>query len=120
MAARALHAEDEVPALPEAARLLSAAHGVPTLRTPDLRTKRQTAQILTRHRDLRCRGRGGSWHSCRPWSAADHRSLDYGPAPPLRAQVPSVSGEGARLQASGLIFKTDFCWRVPGEGVVPG
>jgi hypothetical protein len=35
-------------------RLLSAAHGVPTLRAPDLRNKRQTAQILTSHRDLRC------------------------------------------------------------------
>jgi hypothetical protein len=43
-----------VPALPEAARLLSAAHGVPTLRAPDLRNKRQTAQILTSYRDLRC------------------------------------------------------------------
>jgi hypothetical protein len=41
-----------VPALPEAARLLSAAHGVPTLRTPDLQNKRQTAQILTSHQDL--------------------------------------------------------------------
>jgi hypothetical protein len=41
-----------MPALPEAARLLSAAHGVPTLRTPDLRNKRQTAQILTSHQDL--------------------------------------------------------------------
>jgi hypothetical protein len=36
----------EVPALQEAARLLSAADGVPALRTPDLRIKRQTAQIL--------------------------------------------------------------------------
>lgn len=56
MAARALrqifHAEDEVPALPEAARLLSTAYGVPTLRTPDLQNKRQTAEILTSHQDL--------------------------------------------------------------------
>jgi hypothetical protein len=42
----ALHVEDEVPALQEAARLLSAADGVPALRTPDLRIKRQAAQIL--------------------------------------------------------------------------
>jgi hypothetical protein len=41
-----------VPALPEAARLLSTAHGVPTLRTPDLRNKRQTAQTLTSRQDL--------------------------------------------------------------------
>jgi hypothetical protein len=38
-----------------------------------------------------------------------------GPAPPLRAHVPSGYGEGARLQASGLIFKTQGCWRVTGR-----
>jgi hypothetical protein len=41
-----------VPALPEAPRLLSAADGVPTLWAPDLRSKRQAAQILTSHQDL--------------------------------------------------------------------
>ena len=41
-----------MPALPEAARFLSAAHGVPTLWAPDLRNKRQTAQILTSRREL--------------------------------------------------------------------
>ena len=37
-----------------------------------------------------------------------------GPAPPLRAHVPSGYGEGARLQAPGLIFKTEGCWRGAG------
>jgi hypothetical protein len=86
-----------VPALPEAARLLSAAHGVPTLRAPDLRTKRQTAQILTSHRDLRCRGRVDRGTRVVPGRLRITGRRINGPAPPL---VPTFHPGTVKAHAS--------------------